>query len=136
NDVDSSRGIIVSSESYDAQTVPSRATYILHEGDFLIPNARDTIHGVAIVPKEYEGYVCSNRFFIVKPKKEEIHPVYLYNILRQPSILALLRRQATGEINPSITMSDTYNALLKIKIPVPDPTEQTKLVNKLIENEN
>lgn len=131
NDVDSARGLIVSSEPMTGKTAKSRATYVLREGDFLIPNARDTIHGVAIVPKEYEGYVCTNRFFVVRPKLDEVLPVYLYHILRQPAILALLRRQATGEINPSLPT----DALKRVKIPVPSPKEQEKLVEKLVENE-
>lgn len=136
NDVDSARGVIVSSESYDAQSIPSRATYILREGDFLIPNARDTIHGVVITPKEFEGYICTNRFFVVRPRVDKVIPTYLYHILRQPPILALLKRHSSGEINPGFTVSKTYNTFGKIKIPIPDIIEQENLVKKLLENEN
>lgn len=59
----------------------------------MIPNARDTLHGIAIVPKEFE------EILVVGPKMDMVDPIYLYHILRQPSIIALLRRESTGEIN-------------------------------------
>lgn len=135
NDVDLENGIILTSSPITGKTAPNRATYILQEGDFLIPNAMHCVRGIAIVPKEFAGYVCTNRFFVVRPKMDLVNPTYLYRILKQPAILALLKRQANGEINPGLTWSKDYDALAKVKIPVPSIPEQKELVAKILENE-
>lgn len=135
NDVDLDNGIIITSMPVTGKSAPNRATYILKEGDFMIPNAMHCVRGIAVVPKEFEGYICTNRFFVVRPKRELVNPVYLYHILKQPVILALLKRQATGEINPGLSMSKSYNALEKVKIPVPSLPEQEILVKQINEKE-
>ena len=135
NDVDLETGRIISSKPITGKSAPSRAKYVLEEGDFLIPNARDCIRGVAVVEKEHDGYICTNRFFVVKPKTEEVIPKYLFHILRQPETLCLLKQQATGEINPGITCSKQTNALEAVKIPLPDKNIQKKIVKQIEEKE-
>lgn len=128
NDVDLVKGEIISSKQIMGKTAPNRATYVLKEGDFLIPNAMHCIRGVCIVPKEYEGWIATNRFFVVRPKTEIVNPVYLYYMLKQPTVFYLLKRQATGEINPGIS----YGALKKVKIPVPEKMEdQNKIAEQI-----
>ena len=102
----------------------------------MIPNARDTLNRISVVTKEYDGYIGSNRFFVVRPNLDKVNPTYLYHILKQPVILALIKKQATGEINPGMTMSDNNNALEKVKIPIPNPVQQEELVKKIIKNED
>lgn len=135
NDVDLETGRIISSKRIIGKSAPSRAKYVLERGDFLIPNARDCIRGVAVVDKEHAGYICTNRFFVVKPKTEEVIPKYLFHILRQPETLCLLKQQATGEINPGITCSKQTNALEAVKIPLPDKAIQKKIVKQIEEKE-
>jgi type I restriction enzyme M protein len=132
SDVDLENGIIISSTQVTGKTAPNRATYILKEGDFLIPNAMHCIRGVCIVPKDYEGFVATNRFLVVKPKTDLINPIYLYYLLKQPAIHYLLKQQSTGEINPGIT----FDALNKVMVPVPDSKEeQNQIVDKIKEEE-
>lgn len=132
SDVDLKNGIIISSTQVTGKTAPNRATYILKEGDFLIPDAMHCIRGVCIVPKEYEGFVATNRFLVVKPNTDIINPTYLYYLLKQPAIHYLLKQQATGEINPGIA----FDALSRVEIPVPDlKEEQNRIVEKIKEEE-
>lgn len=132
NDVDLEQGRIMTSSEITGKTAPNRARYILQEGDFLIPNARDCVRGIAVVPKEYDGWVCSNRFFVVKPNIEVVDPTYLYHMLRQVEVLCLLKRNSTGEINPSVG----WDALDKVKIPVPKNLDDQKtIVKRIIEQE-
>jgi type I restriction enzyme M protein len=131
-DVDLENGIIVSFTQVTGKTIPSRATYILKEGDFLIPNAMHCIRGVCIVTKEHEGFVATNRFIVVRPKTDIINPTYLYYLLKQSAIHHLLKQQSTGEINPGIT----FDALSRVEIPVPDLIEeQYRIVEKIKEEE-
>jgi len=131
NDVDLERNEIISYKEETRTKPPSRAKFILKEGDILIPNARDCIRGVAVVPKEYEGYVGTNRFLVVRPNTDEVLPKYLFYALNQPEVLCLLKQQATGEINPGIT----YSALDKVEIPHPDKETQEKIVQQIEEYE-
>jgi len=128
SDVDLENGVIISSKQITGKTAPNRATYILKEGNFLIPNAMHCIRGVCVVPKEFEGYIATNRFLVVTPRTDIINPVYLYYLLKQPAIHYLLKRQSTGEINPGITLK----ALKKVMVPVPDSEDvQNEIVDKL-----
>jgi len=131
-DVDLENGIIISSTQVTGKTAPSRATYIIKEGDFLIPNAMHCIRGVCIVTKEHEGFVATNRFIVARPKTDIINPTYLYYLLKQPAIHYLLKQQSTGEINPGIT----FDSLSRVEIPVPDLIEeQNRIVEKIKEEE-
>jgi restriction endonuclease S subunit len=68
----------------------------------------------------------------VRPKKAKVLSSYLYHILRQPEILALLKQQATGEINPGLR----EDALDRVKIPVPsDLSVQQEIVKQIEEEE-
>ncbi|HUW48848.1 MAG TPA: N-6 DNA methylase, partial [Patescibacteria group bacterium] len=132
SDVDLENGLIISSTQVTGKTAPNRATYVLKEGDFLIPNAMHCIRGVCIVPKDYEGFISTNRFLVAKPNIDIINPVYLYYLLKQSAIHYLLKQQATGEINPGIT----FDALKRVKVPVPDSKEeQNIIVDKIREEE-
>jgi len=132
SDVDLENGIIISSTQITGKMAPSRATYILKEGDFLIPNAMHCIRGVCIVPKEFEGFIATNRFLVVKPRNNIINPIYLYHLLKQTAIHYLLKQQSTGEINPGIT----YDALSRVRVPVPDSKDdQNQIVDKIKEEQ-
>jgi len=135
SDVDLETGTFISSQLITGRTAPNRAKYVLKEGDFLIPNARDCIRGVAVVDKEHAGYICTSRFFVLRPDTTQVVSKYLFYVLRQPEILALLKQQATGEINPGITCSKQVNSLENVKIPVPDKDVQLDIVNKIVEKE-
>ena len=127
SDVDLENGVIISSMQITGKTAPNRDAYVLKEGDFLIPNAMHCIRGVCIVPKEYEGFIATNQFLVVKPKTDIINPVYLYYLLKQPAI-HLLKRQSTGEISPGIT----FGALSRVKVPVPESKDtQNEIVEKI-----
>jgi type I restriction enzyme S subunit len=130
-DVDLENGVIISSKQITGKTAPNRATYILKEGDFLIPNAMHCIRGICIVPKDREDFIATNRFLVVRPKTEIVNPTYLYYLLKQPAILHLLKQQATGEINPGIT----YKALSKVRVPVPDSLEEQDQIVAQIKGE-
>lgn len=133
NDVDLTTGKIYPNTEVPIKKLPNRAKYILKKDDVLIPNARDCVRGIAIALKEHDGYIVTNRFFVVRRRKNIIELKYLYYLLKQPEIHYLLKRQATGEINPSIP----FENLSKVLVPVPKTRkEQNKIVKKIETNEN
>lgn len=131
NDVNLITGKIVNCSILSGRDLPNRAKYILAEGDFLIPNHRHCIRGVAIATKEDEGIICSNRFYVMKPNPDYVEPLYLFYLLKQEEILTLMRRESTGEINPSLN----WRGLEKIKIPIPDKAEQKRILISITEKD-
>lgn len=127
NDVDLEEGRIASSTQITGGTAPSRASYVVREGNFLIPNSIHSIRGVAVVSKAEDGYICTNRFFVVNANLAEVRPRYLFHIMRQPAILCLLKRESTGEISQTIPWSAFYC----VQIPCPDLSTQDDIVSKI-----
>lgn len=128
NDVNLISGEIHSNTQIPKKKLPNRAKYVLKENDILLPNARDCIRGVAKASKEHEGHISTNRFFVVRNNKEIVDLKYLYYLLKQPEIHYLMKRQATGEINPSVP----YDKLGLILVPVPErKEEQLRIVEKI-----
>ena len=128
NDVDLISGEIYPNTQISKRKLPNRAKYILKDGDILLPNARDCIRGIAKASKEHEGYIVTNRFFVVRNNKKIVDLKYLYYLLKQPEIHYLMKQQATGEINPSVP----YDKLGLILVPVPkEKDEQLEIVKKI-----
>jgi type I restriction enzyme M protein len=132
NDVDLLSGRIIRWQTKLYKELPNRATYVLKDGDILIPNHRHSIRGVATVTKSDEGIICTNRFFVVKPDLDLVRSRFLVSVLRQPEILLLMIRQSTGEINPSLN----WWGLERIAIPVPNLETQDSILNTMKDRED
>src|SRR5262249_20785104 len=107
------------------KSLPSRATFILRPDDVLFPNAYDSMRGLAIVPPNFDGYIATNRFFVLRHKPQRILLEFVRHFFTKPEILALLKRECSGEINPGITR----DALFDLKLPLPEPDEQQRILD-------
>lgn len=128
-DVDVEKGQILSFSEHTTKTIPGRAKYILKENDVLFPDAYDSMRGIAIVPAKYSGYIATNRFFVVRHNPEKIFLEFAYHQFTKPEILALLKRECSGEINPGIS----WDALSQLEIPLPSIPEQEAIMKKIHE---
>jgi len=123
-DVDLESGAIRSSTEHSPKSIPSRATYMLKKGDVLFPDIYDSMRGVAIVPEQFDGCVATNRFFVVRHKPDKISLDFVRYFFTKPEILALMKRECSGEINPGITKG----AFFDIQVPLPDVKEQERIL--------
>ena len=123
-DVDIEKGVILSYSKHTPKTIPNRATFILRRNDILFPGIYNSMRGIAIVPKEYNGYVCTNRFFVVRHNSKLINLEYAKHFFSRPEILALIKRECSGEINPGIIKDEFFN----IKVPLPSIEEQQSIL--------
>lgn len=130
--VDVEKGVLLSYTEHTPKTIPGRATFVLQENDVLIPDIYDSMRGVAIVPKEFEGYICTNRFFVVRCNSERIKLEYVRHFFTKPEILALIKRECSGEINPGITKE----AFFGISVPLPEIDEQSRILESVHEIES
>lgn len=112
--------------------LPSRATYLLKEGDIVTAVAGNSIgsrkHMSALVTKTFDGSIATNGLRILKPKKD-LHSYYLLYFLRTEIFLQQVLRYRTGAAIPAITDDD----LLKIMIYLPNLKIQEEIVKKIKE---
>jgi len=126
-DVDMDAGRILSFSIHGPRHIPGRAKFVLRTGDVLFPNAYDCMRGVAVVTPEHSGYIGSSRFFAVRPNLDRILPEYIPYHFRRPEVLALLKRQCSGEINPGIN----WPAFSRIKVPLPSIAQQNEVLQRI-----
>ncbi len=123
-DVDIERGRIISVSEQTGKAIPNRATFVLRENDILFPNIYDSMRGVAIVPQQFAGCICTNRFFVLRRKPGMILLEFIRHFFTKPEILALLKRECSGEINPGIVKP----AFFDLEVPLPDIDQQKEIL--------
>lgn len=126
-DVDMEAGIIRSFTEHTLKSLPTWAHWILQEGDVLLPRAYDSMRGVAIVPKENEGFVCTGGLIVVKHNPQKIRLPYVRYHFTRPEILALIKQFETGEINPKYT----WKGLSEVELPLPSLREQDYILKEI-----
>jgi type I restriction enzyme M protein len=130
-DVDMETGTIRSFTEHTFETLPTWAHWILREGDVLFPRAYDSMRGVAVVPKEYEGLVCTGGLIVVRHNPDKIRLPYVRYHFTRPEILALIKQFETGEINPKYT----WTGLSTVRVPLPGLEEQDRILREIAEVE-
>lgn len=85
--------------------------------------------GVTIVPKEYEGYIASGGLIVVRNNPQKLLLEYVRHHFKKPEILALIKRNCSGEINPKFT----WKIFAEIKIPLPSVDEQRHILDQIEE---
>ena len=130
-DVDLEKGVIGSFSEHTPKTIPGRATFILKEGDILFPDSYDSMRGVVIVPKEYDGYIGTSRFFVLRHNPERVCLDYVPRHFSKPEILALVKHECSGEINPGIA----WPAFSQIQVPLPSVPEQERILEEIRKTE-
>ena len=105
-------------ELYGAE-LPSRASYVLHDGDIIVANSGSSIgtpkHAKALIDKEFDGYICTNGFTLMHPVK--ISPYYLMYFFRTDEFRHQILKLRYGSAIPTINKEDFENIL------VPLPTD-------------
>lgn len=94
--------------------LPSRAKQMIKENDVLLPSPILSTDKIAIVPKEFDGQICSTGFIVIRPKDYN-DACLLVAILKSPFVQRQLFLMQSGSIQPDISPND----FKKIIIPVP-----------------
>jgi len=122
--------IFNSTELYGAE-LPSRASYILREGDIIVANSGSSIgtskHAKALVNTDFKGFVCTNGFSVMRPVK--ISPYYLMYFFRTKEFKHQILKLRYGSAIPTITKEDFENIL----VPLPDDNRVEIAVCRAIE---
>lgn len=103
--------------------LPSRARQIIKENDILLPRPILSTEKIIIVPKEYDGQVCSTGYIVIRPKDYD-DACLITSILKSPFVQRQLFLLQSGSIQPEIAPKD----FKKIIIPIPKSDEEKQKI--------
>ena len=124
--IDGETGVIKTVNEIFGKDAPSRARRVVHENDVIMSTVRPYLKAFAIVPKEYDGQICSTGFAVLSCKREII-PHYLLYTLFSKIVIDQCNRMMVGGQYPALNQSQ----VLKIKIPLPPLPEQRRIAEIL-----
>ncbi len=126
-DTDKASGEVVSTTEYEVARLPSRAKFIVRENNLLIPNHRNSIkagRSVVLVPREYDGAICTSRFIVCRAK---VSPLYLYHILNLDFIKEAMLRLVSGGSSTEVK----FDQLGEIHVPIPEDEDFDLFVDEI-----
>lgn len=101
-------GIISNHKEITQATRPSRAKYVIRNGDVICARMRDSETNIAIVPEHYDECLATNGFVILNPKKPMTIECLFY-LLSSDSNLNQVRWKANGTIMPTVDDTEYLN---------------------------
>ncbi len=112
----------------DVTNAPSRATTLIREGDILISTTRPYLGAFAVVPKEYDGSVCSSGFAVADlVLSHDLDKDFLMFFLKSAAGLRQFEKRMTGGLYPAIVQSE----LERIKVPLPPLNVQHAIMKRV-----
>ena len=105
----------------------TQSTIIVHEGQILVSRRWPDRGAIAIAPKEFAGALLVREVSALTVK-HGVNRDYLYHLFRTRPFLDLMDIYTTGEMSHRISEDD----LKSIRIPVPDPDIQEKIVANIL----
>ncbi len=118
---------ITGARTVKVEEAPSRATTLIRTGDLIISTTRPYLGAIAIVPKEFDGCVCSSGFALCSSTtSNDISLEFVFEFLKSAAGLRQMERRMTGGLYPAITQDE----LEKVRIPVPSRSSQGKFIER------
>jgi len=124
--VSTSVGLYNTIEIYE-EDAPSRAQYIVEEGDILVSKVRPNRSAICMIRKLKRKTVCSSGFAVIRANN--ISKEYLFAFLKTRIITNLLYRETTASMYPAITDNDLKN----LPFPIPRKEFENEIKNFVIE---
>lgn len=125
--VDRATRSIVSTQIIDSETAPSRAQQLVQEGDVIFGTTRPLLKRYTVIPKGYEGQICSTGFCVLRPDQSCILTNYLFHLLGTDDFYQYVESNEQGASYPAISDS----AIKKFPIPIPPLPIQNEIVHIL-----
>jgi type I restriction enzyme S subunit len=105
---------------------PSRAQRIVRAGDVIISTVRPYLRGRALIGGEFDGFVVSTGFCVVRPGPECL-PRFLDAATTTDAFYEHLESRQTGSAYPAVRPSDVGDALISL----PPLEEQQRIADLL-----
>lgn len=132
SDLDPNIPLILSHKTLEGGRLPSRASFLLREGDLITAVSGGATgtegHVSALVTSREEGYLCTNGFAVLRNPKG-VDPYYLLAFLRSPLFLRQVRARLRGHAIPSLSLED----LGEVEVPLLPPEEREAVARRMRE---
>lgn len=125
--VDRTTHFIVNPLNINNETAPSRAQQLVKEGDVIFGTTRPLLKRYAVIPKKYDGQICSTGFCVLRPDPNRILTNFLFHLLGTDSFYQYVESNEQGASYPAISDS----AIKKFPIPIPPLPIQNEIVKIL-----
>jgi type I restriction enzyme S subunit len=125
--ISSEKLAIVYTKEIQGIAAPSRARKEVKEEDVIFATVRPYLKRVAIVPKNLDGQVCSTAFCVVRAKRNEIMPCFLYYYMTFDKFVNKISEFQTGSAYPAVSDSQVMSQ----RVPIPKVYEQQKIADIL-----
>jgi len=112
----------------DGMEAPSRAQWIVREGDVIISTVRPARNAVALIGNGEDGFVCSSGFAVLRSDKTSSE--FLFAYLKTGIVASLLDRKTTATMYPAVSWDD----VLSLPVVLPDPDTERFISNKVKES--
>jgi restriction endonuclease S subunit len=106
----SSFGFIDGFSTFTGHEAPSRAEMLLRHGDVLIPYLRGSFDKIGIVTEEFENFIGSTGFYVVRSRKYDSW--FLFTLLRSSIFQKQLAQRISGTIMQSVPLKLLRTILL------------------------
>lgn len=111
------------------KNAPSRARKFVKANDVIFATVRPTLRRIAIIPKKYDGQVCSTGYFVLRTK-EYLNNNLVFYFLQTSNFNKKMEELQKGASYPAVTDGDVREQI----IPFPKSiAEQKAIVKKLDE---
>ena len=112
---------------FKIEEAPSRAQRVVKSKDIIVSTVRPNLKAFALIPQDYDDYVCSSGFAVLRAKNK-VEPFYLFYLTLYDDIfLKQVLPLVVGSNYPAV---NSYE-LLNIKIPLPPLPEQQRIAEVL-----
>lgn len=115
-------GLIVKHLCAPLRDLPTRAEYIINDGDILFAINNSSRGTVVMVPKEFDGALCTSGFYVVTPKSKE-EGLLLWYSLRSEYVRKQIYYLAQTASQPELKMA-AWKKRFYVPIPIENAAKQ------------
>jgi len=125
--VDRASHTITETTTITSETAPNRAQQIVRAGDIIFGTTRPQLKRYAVIPRKFDGQICSTGFCVLRPENNVVLTNFLFHLIGTDSFYAYVEANERGASYPAIP----DNVVKKFHIPVPPLEVQREIVRTL-----
>lgn len=114
-------------EIFKIEEAPSRAQRVVKTRDVIVSTVRPNLKAFTIIPPQFDGYVCSTGFAVLRAKSQVDSRFLFYTVWHDDIFLNQVLPLVVGSNYPAVNSAD----LLNIVIPFPSFSEQRRIAEIL-----